>query len=484
MSLKQSVAIAGYQDHEMSENSPRLDLPYIQAAQAQKHITHNEAIERLDALTQLVVSEFDASGPPGVPINGETFALGASPTGAWASHPNEIAFWTGSGWLFIAPQTGWQACRASDQDLRIWDGANWMAAIPSIETAEMLGVNTTADTTNRLSVSSQATLLNNAGGGHQLKINKSGSTETASLLFQSGWTGHAEMGLAGDINFSLKVSPNGGGWYSAFQVDPVNQSIEFSPAGVTTVKATSSVLQVDAMITGDAVQSSSVDTTAGKLMPVGAFGLGAPGAYLADIDVTDNSIAPGLYNLNSLTTGAPRSTGQQHLLHSRRSSGGGETQLAMVEDDGSLFIRTRASGAWQGWQQVASSDHYTGDMTNSETAPIFERGTSASGDYTRLADGTQFCWHEVPLSYIWARELYGIWNFPASFISPAKVFCSVEFYSLLTNATPDVDAISTATVEGASATSAQFRLMRAAGQTDFVSSDTANVSVLAFGRWK
>ena len=468
----------------MSEKSPRLDLPYIQAAQAQKHITHNEAIERLDALTQLVVTEFDASDPPAIPVDGETFALGTATTGDWAANPNEIAFWTGSGWLFLAPQSGWRACRAADQEMRVWDGANWVTAIPSIEAVELLGINTTADTTNRLSVSSQATLLNNAGAGHQLKINKSGSTETASLLFQSGWTGHAEMGLTGDINFSLKVSPNGGGWYSALQVDPANQTIELSPAGVTTIKATSSVLQVDAMITGDTVQSDPVDDTAGKLMPVGAFGLGAPGSYLADISVTDNSISPGLYNLNNLTNGAPRSTGQQHLLHSRRSSGGGETQLAMVEDDGSLFFRSRASGAWQGWQQVASSDHYTGDMANSETAPIFERGTNASGDYTRLADGTQFCWHEVPLSYIWARELYGLWNFPASFVSPAKVFCSVEFYSLLTTATPDVDAVSTATVEGASATGAQFRLMRAAGQTDFVSGDLVNVTVLAFGRWK
>ncbi len=34
----------------MSENSPLLDLPLIQPAQAQKHVTHNEALERLDVL--------------------------------------------------------------------------------------------------------------------------------------------------------------------------------------------------------------------------------------------------------------------------------------------------------------------------------------------------------------------------------------------------------------------------------------------------
>lgn len=468
----------------MSENSPRLDLPYIQAAQAQKHITHNEAVERLDALTQLVVTEFDASTPPSLPMDGETFAVGSSPTGDWASNPNEIAFWTGSGWLFIQPQQGWRACRAADQELRIWDGQAWVVAIPAIESLDLLGINTSADTTNRLSVSSPATLLNNAGAGHQLKINKAGSTETASLLFQSGWTGHAEMGLTGDIKFSLKVSPNGGGWYSAFQVDPENQSIELSPAGVPTVKATSASLEINTRITGTAVQSDALDTTAGSLLSVGAFGLGAPGGYLSDIGVTDNSIAPGLYNLDSVTADAPRSSGLQHLLHTRRTGSGGEAQLVMVEDDASLYYRARSTGAWQDWQQIASSDHYTGDMNNSEKSPIFERGTNANGEYTRMADGTQLCWHEITLDYNWARELYGAWNYPASFLSPAKVFCSVDYTTLGSSTAPDVDAISTVAVEGPTSGSAQFRLMRAAGQTDFVTGNSVNVTVLALGRWK
>ena len=468
----------------MSQNSPRLELPYIQASQAQKHITHNEAVEKLDALTQLVVTAFEASTPPSVPLEGETFALGGSPTGAWAANPNDLAFWTGSGWLFVTPQAGWRACRSADQELRIWNGSAWIAAIPAIESLDKLGINTSADATNRLSVSSAATLLNNAGGGHQLKINKSGSTETASLLFQSGWTGHAEMGLAGDTAFSLKVSPNGGGWYQALEVDPSMQTIKLNPAGVTTVKASSTTFEVNTRITGSAVQANSTDATAGALMNVGAFGLGAPGAYLPDVGVTDNSIAPGLYHLNGATIDAPRSSGLQHLLHARRSDTGGETQIAMVEDDGSLFYRARASGAWQNWQQIASSGHYTGDMSDPEKAPVFERGTNASGDYTRLADGTQFCWHEVPLGFDWARELSGSWNFPAAFITPAKVFCSVDFTSLQASATPDADAISTATVQGATATGAQFRLIRAAGQVDFLSADTVTVSVLAFGRWK
>ncbi|MFN3315094.1 MAG: DUF2793 domain-containing protein, partial [Hyphomonas sp.] len=59
----------------MAEYSPRLNLPFIQQAQAQKHVTHNEAIERLDLLVQLVVEGFGATTPPVDPQEGQIWAL-------------------------------------------------------------------------------------------------------------------------------------------------------------------------------------------------------------------------------------------------------------------------------------------------------------------------------------------------------------------------------------------------------------------------
>ena len=52
------------------DNTPNLGLPYIMAAQAQKHVTHNEAIRSLDAIVQLTVLDRDLSAPPGVPVDG------------------------------------------------------------------------------------------------------------------------------------------------------------------------------------------------------------------------------------------------------------------------------------------------------------------------------------------------------------------------------------------------------------------------------
>ena len=66
--------------------TPNLSLPYIMAAQSQKHVTHNEAIRALDAIVQLAVLDRDLTAPPGSPADGARYIVGTSPTGAWSGH--------------------------------------------------------------------------------------------------------------------------------------------------------------------------------------------------------------------------------------------------------------------------------------------------------------------------------------------------------------------------------------------------------------
>ena len=93
----------------MSNETPKLSLPFIMPAQAQKHVTHNEAIELLDMIVQLTLDSAAVIAPPSSPGEGQTWALGASPTGAWAGNGDMIASWRGGGWLFVTPQEGWMA---------------------------------------------------------------------------------------------------------------------------------------------------------------------------------------------------------------------------------------------------------------------------------------------------------------------------------------------------------------------------------------
>jgi hypothetical protein len=200
-------------------DTPNLKLPYIEAAQAQKHVTHNEALRTLDAIVQLGVLDRDLAAPPGSPADGERYLIAAGASGDWAGKDLQVAVFQDGGWSFLEPRPGW-LCWVIDEDvLTVWNGTAWQdvdVAIPqALQNKSMVGINTTADTTNRLSVRSDAILFSHDGNGIQAKLNKNAAGDTASFLFQTGWSGRAEIGLAGDDDFAFKVSADGSTWHTA-----------------------------------------------------------------------------------------------------------------------------------------------------------------------------------------------------------------------------------------------------------------------------
>lgn len=218
------------------DETPNLRLPYIMAAQAQKHVTHNEAIRALDAILHLSVRDRDLAAPPGSPIDGDRYIVAAPATGDWTAHENEIAAFQDGAWMFYAPREGWTAWLADENAAVVWDGAAWVAIGSgggSGSNPAMLGINATADATNRLSVSSPASLFSHEGSGHQIKINKASASDTASTLYQTGFEGRAEMGLTGDDDFHFKVSPDGAAWNEAIVIARDTGAVTFpnTPGG-------------------------------------------------------------------------------------------------------------------------------------------------------------------------------------------------------------------------------------------------------------
>src|SRR5690606_31531342 len=151
--------------------TPNLRLPCIAPAQAQKHVTHNEAIRALDALVHIAVEDRHLSEPPAEPVDGERYIVAGDASGSWAGHENEIAAFQDGAWAFYAPREGWIAWVSGENLLLAWNGSSWQPAGLTDPTPK-LGINATADATNRLTVAAPASLFNNEGGGHQLKINK------------------------------------------------------------------------------------------------------------------------------------------------------------------------------------------------------------------------------------------------------------------------------------------------------------------------
>ena len=281
-----------------------LNLPFIMAAQAQKHVTHNKGLRALDAIVQLMTLDKDLNTPPSSPAEGARYIVAASPTGAWAGQHGKVAAYQDGAWAFYIPREGWLAWVADEDALYVHTGSAWTAfgggvlsnvvddtspqlggdldtnghaiafddgtgicddignelvtfhkaasavnqigftnaatgAAPQISAeggdgnidltlagkgsghpkAALFGVNATADTTTRLAVSAAASLFNHEGNGHLHKINKNAGSDTASLLFQTGFSGRAEMGTTGDDNFHFKVSADGSTWREAIAID-------------------------------------------------------------------------------------------------------------------------------------------------------------------------------------------------------------------------------------------------------------------------
>tara|TARA_R110002020_G_scaffold40118_2_gene118694 strand:- start:41028 stop:42383 length:1356 start_codon:yes stop_codon:yes gene_type:complete len=219
------------------DRSPNLDLPFIMPSQAQKHVTHNEALSLLDAVLQLSVSTRGLSMPPPSPVEGERYIVAADATGVWAGHDDKIAAFSAGDWTIIAPKQGWLAYVEDEQRLLVHDGADWIAVIDkAINPVSHVGVNTTADAANRLAVKSDAVLMSHddvtpGTGDMRLALNKGTEINTASLTFQTGWSGRAEFGLAGDDNWRIKVSADGGSWKEALVADRATGQVRF-PEGL------------------------------------------------------------------------------------------------------------------------------------------------------------------------------------------------------------------------------------------------------------
>lgn len=213
----------------MPDATPNLALPLIAAAQAQKHVTHNEALAGLDTLVQLACLDKDLANPPANPAEGDRYlVLGANPGGAWAGLSGQIARFQDGHWLGFAPKPGWLAWIVDEGDLYAYAGGAWVsfrATLTVLQNLTRLGVGTTADANNpfaaKLNKALWTALTTGEGGSGDLRytLNKQAAGNVLSLLFQSGFSGRAEFGLLGDDNVTLKVSPDGNTFREALRVN-------------------------------------------------------------------------------------------------------------------------------------------------------------------------------------------------------------------------------------------------------------------------
>ncbi len=369
-------------------DSPSLALPYLAAAQAQKHVTVNEALSLLDGLVHLAVISRATSTPPVTPLDGDRYLIAASPTGDWTSHAGHIALRMEGAWRFLIPKEGWRMWVADEDALLTYTGTSWTAAsVPSqLQNLSLLGVNATADAANKLTVASSAALFNNTGNGVQIKLNKSAASDSASFLFQTAFSGRAEFGTTGDDSFHLKVSNDGATFQEALVVDNASavvtarKPILFEPQSADPASPINGQLWYNSTSGKFRAQqnNATIDVTGGGAAAWGSI----TGTLSAQTDlqsaltakaatththalaaITDVTITSA--NLNTLDDGVDsalhfHSTDRNRANHTGTQGVATITGLGSLATASSVNLSTQATGTLLAAQEPA----HTGDVTN------------------------------------------------------------------------------------------------------------------------
>jgi hypothetical protein len=231
------------------------------------------------------------------------------------------------------------------------NGSNAWAIVVSCPNDEfaLLGVGTAPDPNNPLSVSGASALFSGATN-FNVTVNKGGSggaaSDTASFIFEDGYSGRAQIGLCGDDNFHFKVSGNGSTWYDA--LDIVDSS------GLVEVNYGMTVTSGDVMLGANTPTAPLTITTQTATLPTPQSGTAI---HLIGANGASNAAVWNAYANNGSFTfiRADGSLGSEQAVGANEGLGG----FTVKGYDGSAYsgnsgvITAKTVGAW------TSSNHGT-----------------------------------------------------------------------------------------------------------------------------
>ena len=111
----------------MPENTTvNCGLPLLMPAQAQKHVTVNDALVRLDGQVDLVLQSLDRITPPEAVVDGLCWGVPTGAVNGWEGQAGKIAIAANGGWIFVTPGFGRRAMIADRGVSAIHDGSVWV----------------------------------------------------------------------------------------------------------------------------------------------------------------------------------------------------------------------------------------------------------------------------------------------------------------------------------------------------------------------
>lgn len=348
------------------EATDRHKLPLLMPAQAQKHVTHNEALTVIDGVMHPAFASTGDAAPPADPELGSIHLVGDAATGAWFGQEGNLAIATAAGWLFAAPVEGMTALVAPTGRLTVYSGGEWQAVENLLDLSGVPELGIGAETTDfyRFAARTQGALvtaLETSAGGTgdvRLVLNREASANSASVIFQDAWSGRSEFGLIDGDTFCLKVSADGSAWTDALLADSAGAVTVPGPftAGWLALAGGATVWTSDNDGAG-----SGLDADLWQGLPTGALTGAQTSAGIADWSASENT-QPGFSNrlmLGSDTNG-PGSAGYFHSWTIHYGVSGNITQFAIPYGisnsvQAGLHVRGRYVGVWSAWMKIWTS---------------------------------------------------------------------------------------------------------------------------------
>ncbi|MAP96052.1 MAG: hypothetical protein CMK07_13990 [Ponticaulis sp.] len=365
-----------------------LSLPYLLSNQAQKHVTLNESLRALDGLVQASVVSRGLATPPASPNDGDRYLVAAGATDDWAGQEGDLALYVDGGWLFFTPQAGWRVWIEGEARFQVFDGSDWRETTSDeLQNLVFVGLGGTADASNPLLAKLNACLFtaletgNGGSGDLRAKFNKESSGNILSLLFQTGYSSRAEIGLVGDDDLVLKVSPDGSTFYEGLKLDNSSGRACF-PNGSDDFRER---LTADRTYYVDASTGSDSNTGLSSGAAFATINHALSVAYGLDLSGYDVTIqcADGTYSENVSVDGALVGRG---LLTLRGNTSLPGNCVIQPVSDAALTARNRARLSVEGFDFQGVTRHVdvdTGAKVTISNAVNF----SACSQYHLIADG-------------------------------------------------------------------------------------------------
>ncbi|HEY1944127.1 MAG TPA: hypothetical protein VGH40_18595 [Roseiarcus sp.] len=188
--------------------------------------------------------------------------------------------------------------------------------------ASLVSVGTAPDPNNPLSVYGPSALFNGATNMN-VTVNKNGASATASMIFEDGFSGRAQMGLNGSDNFSFKVSPNGSSWTTAIALDAATGAATFANQRTAVADANYAALPTDRLVAYTALTAARTVS----LPPASAY---PPGQHLVVVD----------------ESGACSATNTITVSRAGSDTINGVASIAIASAFGAVMLESNGANAW------------------------------------------------------------------------------------------------------------------------------------------